>query len=334
MRLVSSTLAASLVLAFLLLASDAGAGDKTSKLERDARQALKEAAALGEEAKTLTGDLCRWQVTLVKATEAVKRAEILLAHVPGADPALKRQLSKLAAALAQQEKDRQLIERLGEIRLRQSFDDAGRTRPQYAEAFRAYGLPVGEGDAGTVADRLREQPAAVRDAVLAALDHWALSLDGKAPEQTWLREVLKAADPDPWRTRLREAVARRDGPRLKQLAADADLARQSPATVSLLAAALARTGATAEAVTVLRQAQQRHPADSWLNHQLALALLQLRPSQATEAVGLFRAALALRPQDPAVRVNLGGAFLAAGNPVDAIAVYRDAIRLRPDLAAA
>src|SRR5262245_61075965 len=205
MRLVSSTLATGFVLAFLMSAPVTGAGGKTSRLERDAREALKEAAALGEQAKTLTGDLCRWQVALVKATEAVKRAEILLAHVPGADPALKQQLSKLAAALAQQEKDRQLIEQLEAIRLRQSFDSGEQTRRQYAQAFRAYGLDVGADDPGTAAARLREPPAAVREVVLSALAHWALSLDGKQPEQTWLREVLKAADPDPWRNRLREA---------------------------------------------------------------------------------------------------------------------------------
>jgi eukaryotic-like serine/threonine-protein kinase len=334
MRLVSSTLATSLVLALLVPAPQAGAGDKTSKLERDAREALKEAAALGEQAKTLTGDLCRWQVVLVRATEAVTRAEILLSHVRGGDPALKQQLRKLKAALSQQEKERQLIERLEAIRLQQSFDRGGQTGRQYAAAFRAYGLSVGEGEAGTAAARLREQPTAVREAVLSALDHWALSVGRNQQERAWLRDVLKAADPDPWRTRLREAVARGDAPGLKKLAAGADLARQPPATVSVLAVALGQTGATAEAVTVLRQAQQRHPADFWLNHQLALALLQLRPPQPTEAVRFLTAALALRPHDPAVHVNLGFALLETGKAEEAIAVYRNAIRLRPDLTVA
>ncbi|HYT87788.1 MAG TPA: hypothetical protein VEL76_03620, partial [Gemmataceae bacterium] len=261
------SLAATLVLALVAMAPRASAGGKISNNERDARAALKEASALSEQAKTLIGDRCRWEVTLVKASETLKRAEILLANAPKADPALKRQLTKLAAAIAEQERDRRLLEQLEAIRLQTSARKDGQARPQYAAAFREYGLPLEELDAAKAAARLREQPSPVREAVLAALDHLALLLDDKAGKR--LRDVLAAADPDPWRTRLREALGKRDQASLKKLASDLDLTQQTPAAVILLADGLVATGATSEAVAVLRKAHQLWPADFWLNHRLA-----------------------------------------------------------------
>jgi tetratricopeptide (TPR) repeat protein len=335
MHLRSFLVAAALVLTLLLLAPETRAGGKVSDNERDARAALKEAAALSEQAKTLTADRCHWQVTLVKASEVLKRAEILLANAPGADPALKRQLSKLAAALAQQDKDRRLLEQLEAIR-DQTSPKAGLAGPQYEDVFREYGLLAEEVDAAKAGTRLRE--SSVRQDICAALDRWALLGDDKRPAgkrlRQWLQDVLAEADPDPWRTRLRETLEKRDLASLKKLATDSDLLRQPRATLVLLGDALAALGAPSEAIAVLRQAQQLYPADFGINHQLALHLTRLQPPRWHEAVRFLSAALALRPQDPAVRVHLGTALLEVGQVEEPRTVLREAIKLQPNSAEA
>ena len=47
-----------------------------------------------------------------------------------------------------------------------------------------------------------------------------------------------AADPDPWRQRVRDALARKDWPALDNLVTSADLDRQPAATLTFLSAAL------------------------------------------------------------------------------------------------
>ena len=69
-------------------------------------------------------------------------------------------------------------------------------------------------------------------------------------------------------------------------------------------------GAGADAVQLLRQAQRRHPNDFWINLQLALAMTRQAPPRWEEAVGYYRAALALRPNSAGVYLNLGVALQA------------------------
>ena len=55
-----------------------------------------------------------------------------------------------------------------------------RAVPRFREAFREYGLPAGEGAPEAAAERIRQRPAAIREAILAALNEWdALAGDPK-----------------------------------------------------------------------------------------------------------------------------------------------------------
>ena len=65
------------------------------------------------------------------------------------------------------------------------------------------GLTPDEGRAGEVAERINGSP--IRDRVLTALDSW-LAVEPLAG----MRAVLRAADPDPYRDAVRDAVAARD----------------------------------------------------------------------------------------------------------------------------
>jgi tetratricopeptide (TPR) repeat protein len=245
-------------------------------------------------------------------------------------------LSGRAALADDADQDRKLLARLEAIRLEKAqvkdghFDFA-RAEASYQEALRAAGLDVEKLTVAEAADRIRAKPQA--RALAVALDDWA-AVCQDARRKGRLVAVARAADPDPWRNKIRDALLRKDRPALKQLAANADLATQPPTTVGLLAAGLARAGDDAEAVRVLRRAWWRHPADFWINFQLATSLTQLRPARWDEAVGYFRAALAVRPQNPAVLVNLGAALEAKGDADEAVTALRQALTLDPKFAGA
>jgi tetratricopeptide (TPR) repeat protein len=142
--------------------------------------------------------------------------------------------------------------------------------------------------------------------------------------------VSRAADPDPWRNRLRGALEGKGLTSLAKLAAAARGDRLPPATVVLLARLTAGTGAAERVVVLLRQARQRHPADFWINHELGYCLSKLRPAQLEEAIRYYTAAVSLRPQSPAAHNNLGLALNDKGRLDEAIACIREAIHLDKD----
>src|SRR5262249_17284494 len=137
------------------------------------------------------------------------------------------------------------------------------------------------------------------------------------------------AEPGEWSDRFRNPVVWQRRGDLEQLAREAPVAELSPSLLSALATALAGKGAAT--VPLLRSAQQRYPNDFWLNFDLAHALLPARPE---EAIGYYRAALALRPDTPAVHVSLGLALYRQGQLDEAIQHYTQAIALDPQLALA
>src|SRR5262249_17941439 len=122
---------------------------------------------------------------------------------------------------------------------------------------------------------------------------------------------------------------------LVDLARSEEALQQPPLTLSLLGNALVGnvlegTGAVEPAEALLRQAWQRHPGDFWTNHHLAEVLYRARLPGWEEALGLYRAAVALRPQSPGAHYNLGNTLNAKGRLEEAIAAYREAIRLKKD----
>ena len=81
----------------------------------------------------------------------------------------------------------------------------------------------------------------------------------------------------------------------------------------------------------MREAQQRHPEDFWINLHLGYILLAERPE---EAVGYFRAAVASRPESSQAHIMVGRALHDAGDTDGAIAAFRKAIPLTSNLAGA
>jgi tetratricopeptide (TPR) repeat protein len=316
---------------------------RKAQVMRDVTAALNQATALREQSKSA---LRGGAALLAQAREQAQRALALVENGP-ADDTLKTQVRKLQAELDEEEKDRALIAALDEARLAQAATVAGESRfaaeravPLFREAFRAYGLPGGEGKPAAAAARIRQRPAAVREAIVAALDEWD-DLAGNPkfginePHREWLRAVLEAAEPvDGWGRKLRAARREADPAKrqaaLEALLTSADIRNLPARSLTRLAVQLRPP----QAAALLRRAWQHYPADFWVNHNLGLALTQVTPPEWNEAVRFLTAAVALRPDTPGAYLNLGAALSGTGQLDEAVASFRKAIELEPKYAQA
>ena len=259
-----------------------------------------------------------------EALSSVRRAQGILGG--GGSP-------RLIARIAQWRMDLELVARLEEIRLVPAmvkgadWDNAGAVAA-YEAAYREFGLPLTDLAIDEAAQRVAASP--IRPFLLAALDCWA-GLDPKG--RTRLVSIAQRADNDAWRMKYREAMLRVDRPALLQLSLRPESLAQSPGTLVVLGDLLSRFDRPA-AVKFLGQAQHLHPADLWINFQIASVLERMEPPRTENAIGYYRAAVAIRPESAGLHNNLGLALLHKGELDEAIAEYRAAIQLKPDLAGA
>ncbi len=246
---------------------------------------------------------------------------------PDGPPDLVRQVEEAQANL-------RLVDRLDAARMRAAtwveggFDHRAAER-EYAAAFRAAGLGEPGQDVAVVAARVRE--SAVRDQLVAALDDWAaLTPIRERSRRAWLLAVARRADPGRWRDRFRDPAVWANRAALPRLAAEAPVDRLSPQLLAALGKILERNGA--DPVPLLTAAQLRHPGDFWLNFNLGLALYEAK--KPGDAVGYYRAALAVRPGAGPVLNNLGVALQTMQRLGEAVPCFRRAIALDPGLAPA
>jgi eukaryotic-like serine/threonine-protein kinase len=268
------------------------------------------------------------------AADVVRAARQAEAHLASGllGPSLRQRAEELLADLAMLAKLEQTRLDQAAVRKGGGFDQPG-ADPAYADAFREYRIDVLTLSPREAAARIRGRAIAAH--LVAALDNWARAR--KAGGQRWhqLLEVARQADAerDEWREALREWLARGgQKERLAKLAVRARLEEVPAPTLDFLGRALSSSGDVEAAVAVLRTGQRRYPADFWLNHDLGLALTKVQPPRLDEAIGYVRAALALRPESPAVHHNLGFALHTKGQTEEAIACYRQALRLQKDYA--
>jgi tetratricopeptide (TPR) repeat protein len=230
----------------------------------------------------------------------------------------------LRQRLEQARHDLEFVVRLDDIRLKRAttvegrFDTATAER-EYGEAFRDAGLGEVGDDTAIVAARISS--LAVSGALVAALDDWAVCATGS--RRDWVLDVARKADPDPARDRMRDPKMWNDGAALARLAETqvAELSPQMLAVVGLRLILLKR-----DAEPLLQMAQERYPSDFWIYFALGNALPK---EKAGEAVGYYRAALALRPGTTAVHYNLGYVLHEMGRLDEAIAQYHKALERDP-----
>lgn len=259
--------------------------------------------------------------------------------------------------------DLELVETLDKARQRAAiivggrFDRAG-AEPLYFEALAQSGLGWPNDESGVVATRVRRSP--VRTEIIAALHDWA-SVTSDHTRQKWILAIAAEADPDTRDDRLHRPELWQGGPELPKLTQELRIEELSPQLLTALCRVMGRTE-PASALPLLRAAQAKFPDDFWLNFELGSVLDQSGGS--SEAIGFYRAALAIRPDsssahhslamnllvmkrfDEAVshfekslaidstfavaHNNFGVALQAGGRLEDAIAQYEAAVRFDPD----
>ncbi len=241
-------------------------------------------------------------------------------------PALANLRGRVHQALA----DARMVNELEEIRLSLLENRALSGHRQYAEAFQEYGIALPAQEPARAAERIRN--SAIRETLLAFLHDWLLFWVPDA-DRDKLRAVLDRADDDDWRRRIRATLLGTYDPGERHsLLRAREAPDQSPLILGGLAYQILNRGTEGvEARALVREAQQRHPEDFWINLHLGYILLAERPE---EAVGYFRAAVASRPESSQAHIMVGRALHDAGDTDGAIAAFQKAIPLTSDLAVA
>jgi serine/threonine-protein kinase len=306
-------------LALVGLAVGGGFWLQRQQAERREQMARQE----GREAQTV-------EAVLTQATDLQKQgrwpeARAALDAAPDLlDPAAPAGLS---ARLRQARADARLVADLEDIRLR-LFE--GKKGPEalarmgdslYAAAFGGYGIDLRELSPADAAARIRQ--SAIREPLLAFLHDWLLYW-ASGPDRERLRAVVDHADDDAWRKRLRATMAGSHDPGEREaLLTTPEAPAQPPVVLAVLVRAETDSSLQERARAVLREAQQRHPEDFWINFLLGGFLLQERPQ---EALGYLRAALAIRPENDRAYLMLGRALYDTGDTERAIAAIRRSLR--------
>jgi len=282
-----------------------------------------EARAAIDEATRLLGQE-RW----IEGLSAARRAQAILAGV-WADPSLRQQADVLAKDLemAHHLEEAQLLE----AALKSGDYDTGATTAAYAESFEWYGLDPAKLDPQEIGEFVRSR--SIDAQLIAALDHWAAITRNPSLGRK-LQEAALRADPRPLRFHLSNFAKERDPKVLEALIASLRIDEIRPATAHLIAGIARHTPAAEQAATLLRQVQQRHPNDFWVNHELGRCLHDLHPPRLNEAICYYTASVALRPLSPGARLQFGACLFDSGRFGDAIFQYLRAIELQPDYAEA
>lgn len=263
-----------------------------------------------------TGD---WE----KVAVVLARAEGRMAG--GGPSALRADINRAAS-------DLKLARKLEDIRrnrapLHGGIPDKAAGDRAYEAAFRDWNLGVND-PAKDVAEQIRSSP--LRSTLVEALDDWAVCAI-ESRRRAWALEVAQQVDPGPdgWSSRLRDPNAWVDHAALSDLAAAAPI-ELLPAPL-LVAVAERLQDLDGDAIEFLKRVDRERPGDFGVNFRLGFALMSKQSPG--EAVGYYRAALAIRPR-AVVFNNLAYALRASGKIDEAIACYERAIRLAPDYAPA
>src|SRR5262249_51035602 len=232
--------------------------------------------------------------------------------------------------------DIRMVVRLEEVRLLQTrvkdgrFDDEGADR-EYDAAFRDYGIDVEALELRQAAASMKTRP--IRVELAAALDGWSQTRRWypRRGGKSWhdLRVLSGWVDPDPRSVKVRNLAYGGDRQALLKWATSSEVRALPPVTLVRLAESLKEMRALREATVLLRQAQAQYPGDFCINPQLACSLTELETPPRDEVIRFYTAAVAIRPESPGARLNLGNALAGKGRLDEAFAAYRRAVELMP-----
>jgi tetratricopeptide (TPR) repeat protein len=288
----------------------------------------------------------RFERTEREVTRALLEAATFQARVkwPEALEAIKRAEGFLAAGSSQQLRQR-VREKRGDVEMVLRLEENRHPRPVkgiegaydqldwdaiYAQAFRNYGIDVETLDPKAAGELIRVR--AIRRELTAGLDHWVdqRMRHRSSDRASWKRliAVARAADPDEWRNRLRDALEQGDRVTPNKLAESARVEDLPVQTLELLLPHLDKR----HQLPLLRGAQRQHPDDYWINFKLAYGLDYEPPpiQDQNEAIRFYTAAIACRPRNAPAHYYLAHVLDQRGRIDEAIAEYEKAIELNPD----
>ena len=231
------------------------------------------------------------------------------------------------------EADRKLLAALAEARF--SLQDLGGVGMDTASvaALAEAGLDVDRLSLEESAQRVQRRPPPVALELAGYLDGLASVRRALGrPIEQWrhLLQTAKAADPDPYRTQLRERLEAQDLksalPELRALAADSHAATLAPASTLLLASALRRAEDEMAYLDLLKRSADVHANDLWVNFSLAEALAKAPGGREHEALRYYSAARAIRPD---TAHDMGHLLQKMGRKDEGLAVFEDLARRVP-----
>jgi serine/threonine protein kinase/Tfp pilus assembly protein PilF len=269
-----------------------------------------------------------------EALAALERARLLAREAEPASP-LAGRIDSLQQQLDAEGRDEAFVAQFEAIRrevqtemdIKENYFTEGQAYPRLREALEQYGIAVRVTPPPAAVTAIQKRPAAVRTVVVAALDECLRFVPREDPDtRQWLVEVLRKADSDPWRNKVRQV---RGPATLEALVADTDVRQQPPNFLLLVVRALPTE--SPRRLNLARRVQFAHPGDFWANLQLGLDLY--RAGKNAEAIRYFTAALSLRPDNPGVLLQRSYALRLVGELEAARGDVERAFALAPRYAA-
>jgi tetratricopeptide (TPR) repeat protein len=306
---------------------------RQEKLEGRINQALEETQAEYE------------RDNLPEARARIQRIEALLSGDADVSDGIRQRVDEWRAELA-------ILQRLDDLALL-PFERSKLLQrdADYARIYRDIGIDIDAVPADEAGRRIRTHVTWKR--LTEALDEWAslrhdIAFNKPPPPDAWLRklrlfQVARAADPDELRNQARLAAEKWDLAAAERLAGLPEVGRLPPAALRHVAMVIYygntdgnTQSARDRAVRLLLNALVLRPGDFHLNATCANWYGRMEPPRWAEAAHYGSIAVALRPENPDLRLRLAGALRGHGLLDDAIAIAqcREAIRIKVDYAAA
>jgi serine/threonine protein kinase/tetratricopeptide (TPR) repeat protein len=276
------------------------------------RQSLHRELAQPLTAAKLVSDIDAWKARVDRVRETWQRAKLLAdSGKELLDDSWFRRLEKVDQQIQADHKNWGWAKQLDDVRGKAGSTVEGKwdrywAATAYLRVFHDMGLDAAAGDIASLAEKVKEAP--IGYALVAALDHWTQVLPDTDPLVPRLLDIARRADPDPWRDQVRDRQIWSDSRRLLRLVQEAELDKQTPHIVHLLAWRVGQHD-KAKAAELLRAARFHYPKDFWLYYFLP----QVVQDQG-EKIGYGWAALALRPNSAPAHINLGSAVWDTDRP--------------------
>jgi tetratricopeptide (TPR) repeat protein len=218
-----------------------------------------------------------------------------------------------------------------------TYDFVGADR-EYARAFRAYGVDVELLSVETSIDRLKALTALAIPLAAAALDDWVytrgVTTKADVASRKRLVAIARGIDPNPLRDRIRATWGQPNSEaqdELSRLADSIDVRAQHPATLIILS--LRQVKRSESVLRLLRDAQYVYPGDFWLNLELGHAMYEVEDHHA--AIRYLSAAVSIRPNSANAHLSLGAVLCDGKRDYEGAATcFRRATELDPKYALA